>query len=264
MSVIRVRKDANYFAASNEPFNDVRLSWDTRGLMGYLLSKPDHWEISVTDLVNKGPAKIFKVRRMLAEARKYGYMNRIRITKSDGTFDWITEIFESPSLNPGPSARFSTTGTSTRLSTSGKTRDIVSTDSSNDDNESKARAISERTKVLAKLYSENIGAITALGADMIRNMAIDYTEVSWYKPAFEVAVGNNARSLNYVDAVLRGWLDHYFGWKPGFNGNDNGGKGKRQNKSNEKQPNQPKSTPEDVEKKRAEIEVQFRKEGLIQ
>lgn len=138
MSIIRVRKSVNYFTASNEPFLDKRLSWETRGLMGYLLTKPDSWEVRVGDLEKQGPAKLHKIRRMLAEARLYGYMNRIRVTKPDGTFDWITEVFESVSQNPNPSSsvRKSTTGlSSVRLSTSGsstsgKPADIVSTEES--------------------------------------------------------------------------------------------------------------------------------------
>jgi len=123
MSIIRVRKDARYFVASNEPFVDEKLSWEARGLMGYLLTKPDHWEVRTHDLTKKGPAGEHKIRRMLAELRKSGYMNRIRIVNTDKTFDWITEVFESPSQNPHPNAsgRFSTSGSST----SGKVPDIV-------------------------------------------------------------------------------------------------------------------------------------------
>ena len=126
MSIVRVRKDANYFAASNEPFNDAGLSWEARGLMGYLLSKPDNWKINIADLEKKGPAGTHKLRRMLAELRKSGYMNRIRVTLEQNRFDWITEVYESPSQNPNKqsSMRFSTSG----QSTSGKVNDIVSTD----------------------------------------------------------------------------------------------------------------------------------------
>lgn len=127
MSIIRVRKDARYFTASNEPFVDEKLSWEARGLMGYLLTKPDNWQVRTFDLTKKGPAKEHKVRRMLAELRKAGYMNRIRITLSGGKFDWVTEVYESPSQNPKikTSGGFSTSGSST----SGKVPDIASTDS---------------------------------------------------------------------------------------------------------------------------------------
>jgi hypothetical protein len=102
MTTIRVKKDARYFSASNEPFNDKRLSWEARGLMGYLLSKPNNWKIRMHDLDEQGPAGARKLKRMLAELRLYGYMNRIRVKLDNGKFDWITDVYESPAQNPNP------------------------------------------------------------------------------------------------------------------------------------------------------------------
>lgn len=131
MSIIRVRKDEKYFTASNEPFVDEKISWEARGLMGYLLTKPNNWEVRTADLTKKGPAKEHKIRRMLAELRKAGYMNRIRITLPGGKFDWVTEVYESPIQNPKKtSGGFSTSGSATR----GKMPDIVSTDSTSTEN----------------------------------------------------------------------------------------------------------------------------------
>lgn len=207
MSIIRVRKDARYFTASNEPFIDKRMSWETRGLIGYLLTKPNNWTVRIDDLLKQGPAKLTKLRRMLAEARLYGYMNRIRITKEDGTFDWITEVFESPSQNPNPatSVRFSTSG----LPRSGKPADITSTDLTSTD-----LNVNERTATLAKLYSANIGVLTPILSDKIKAAAETFTDATWYEPAFEAAVFNNARNWNYVETVLTNWKDKGRGWKP--------------------------------------------------
>lgn len=223
--IVRVVKDAKYFSASNEVFNDKRISWETRGLMGYLLSKPNDWTMRMTDLLKQGPAKEFKLRRMLAEARLYGYMSRIRVAQEDGTFDWITNVYESPNLNPAPSkgfikvtsSRFSTSGSST----SGKPRDVLNTDSQNtesDDDESMRlkKALGERTATFTKLYEANIGLITPLVADMILDAVVDYPAESWYAEAMKVAVANNGRSMSYVLAILKGWKEHYFGWKPEF------------------------------------------------
>lgn len=134
MSIIRVKKDEKYFTASNEPFIDKRLSWEARGLMGYLLTKPNNWQVRISDLESQGEAGNHKIKRMLAELRTYGCMNRIRITLEGGKFDWITEVYESPSQNPNPSkdviktsSRISTSGSST----SGKLPDIVITDGIN-------------------------------------------------------------------------------------------------------------------------------------
>lgn len=97
--------------------------------MGYLLSKPDKWEISMTDLDNKGPAGTRKLRRMLAELRLRGYMNRIRVKHENGLFSWITEVYESPSQNPNPQTSY--TKRTSAICTSAKQPDIVKTDSEN-------------------------------------------------------------------------------------------------------------------------------------
>jgi hypothetical protein len=136
MTTIRVKKDAKYFAASNEPFNDKRLSWEARGLMGYLLSKPNNWKIRMADLDRQGPAGGRKLKRMLSELRLYGYMNRIRVKLENGKFDWITDVYESPSQNPNPTKGIIKTSVSKRTTakrTSAKKPDIVKTKESNTD-----------------------------------------------------------------------------------------------------------------------------------
>lgn len=98
MSIIRVKKDSKYFAASNEPFNDKRLSWEARGVMGYLLSKPDDWQVMFNDLVNSGPAGAKVIRRVLKELQEYKYLDRKRKQLPDGKFEWVSTIYETPYL----------------------------------------------------------------------------------------------------------------------------------------------------------------------
>ena len=204
MTIIRVRKDGNYFTASNEPFVDPRLSWETRGMIGYLLTKPNNWETRIEDLKKQGPAKLHKIRRMLAEARAHGYINRIRITNPGGTFTWITEVYESPSQNPNPSQSFNKTSvrksitgqeksTSVRLSTSGsstsgKPADIVSTDLTNTEltkrNIKKLAVVKPATanlsgeKIKNPFYKKNLETCAALAitqptADKVANAMPD-------------------------------------------------------------------------------------------
>src|SRR3972149_3095975 len=87
-SIIRVKKNANYFSASNIPFNDKRLSWEARGVMGYLLSKPDDWTVRFNDLVGNGPAGQKKIRRILKELEKAKKFERNLIKSTGGKFDW--------------------------------------------------------------------------------------------------------------------------------------------------------------------------------
>jgi DnaD/phage-associated family protein len=194
MSVVRVRKDKRYFTASNESFQDKRLLWETRGLLGYLFTKPDHWEVRMEDLEKQGPAGNHKLRRMLADARKHGYMNRIRITRPNGTFEWITEVFESPAQNPrkATSGGFSTSGSST----SGKVPDIVSTDSASTDERFKA--------VYQKISHLCGGAVNPLAADLIQTWLEKHEERHIFN-AIAIAQGQGAKSEKYVDKILIGW-----------------------------------------------------------
>lgn len=100
MSTIRIEKRRGYFNASNEPFQDKTLSWEARGIIGYLLSKPDNWHTSVRLLVTQGPASKNKIARILRELADAGYIYRERIRKDDGTFEWTFTLYETKDLNP--------------------------------------------------------------------------------------------------------------------------------------------------------------------
>lgn len=96
MTIIRVKKDKGYFVASNKPFNDKSLSWEARGMLGYLLSKPDDWIVRNVDLYRQGPAGKNKVKRILTQLKNAGYLVRTRIRQPDGTFEWESTLYETP------------------------------------------------------------------------------------------------------------------------------------------------------------------------
>lgn len=57
-----------------------------------------------------------------------------------------------------------------------------------------------------QLYEENIGPLTPLIADTLREAEKSYPE-GWIRQALEIAVQNNVRKWNYVEAILRSWQD---------------------------------------------------------
>jgi hypothetical protein len=101
-TIIRTHKNKNnpYFLANKALFEDARLSWRARGIMAYLLSKPDDWEVRVKDLQARGDCGRDAIRSALSELEEYGYLHRRRQNRQGGQFDWIYEIYESPALNP--------------------------------------------------------------------------------------------------------------------------------------------------------------------
>jgi len=98
--IFRLEKTDNYARIANAVFEDSRLSWEARGLLGYLLTKPDDWRVRLHDLIARGPAGEHKVRRILRELEEFGYLYRQRLRRNDGTFGWLVFVLEHPSLVP--------------------------------------------------------------------------------------------------------------------------------------------------------------------
>lgn len=57
---------------------------------------------------------------------------------------------------------------------------------------------------LFTLYEQNIGPLTPMIADSLRDAEETYPE-DWIKEAIRIAVENNARKWSYISAILEGW-----------------------------------------------------------
>lgn len=55
-----------------------------------------------------------------------------------------------------------------------------------------------------KLYEENIGPITPIIADALKEMENLYPP-AWIEEAFEEAIKNNVRKIRYIEAILQNW-----------------------------------------------------------
>ena len=63
----------------------------------------------------------------------------------------------------------------------------------------------ERPNVF-KLYEENIGPLTPMIADKLKDAEETYSE-EWVAEALEIAVKNNVRNWKYVEAILKRWRE---------------------------------------------------------
>jgi DnaD/phage-associated family protein len=66
-----------------------------------------------------------------------------------------------------------------------------------------ARLKVERPNIFI-LYEQNIGVLSPLAADQLRDMEKSYPP-AWIAEAFDIAVASNKRSLRYIQAVLKRW-----------------------------------------------------------
>ena len=97
MSVVHIEKRQRWTGISNAVLEDKRLSFKARGLLAYLLSKPDDWEIHISALCHASETDgETAIRSALAELTRYGYASFTR-PRQDGRFipgGWM--IRESP------------------------------------------------------------------------------------------------------------------------------------------------------------------------
>lgn len=68
-----------------------------------------------------------------------------------------------------------------------------------------------------QLYEENIGPLTPLVADMLRD-AQDTYPVEWIREAIEISVQNNVRRWKYIETILTRWQEE---GRDGTNQRDN-------------------------------------------
>lgn len=111
MSIIRApRPEGNFYLLNKAISEDQRLSWAARGLLVFLLGKPDHWEVSTHHLINqtqecKGKASgRDAVRGLIRELEQAGYLQITLARSEGGEFGGrCYTVSESPATDyPGP------------------------------------------------------------------------------------------------------------------------------------------------------------------
>ena len=88
-----------YFRVSAELMQDSSLTFEARGMMGYLLSRPDDWTVLVPDLIKSSPSGAAKTRRIIKELVERGFLVR-EWEHEKGQFSFKTDLYEVADLNP--------------------------------------------------------------------------------------------------------------------------------------------------------------------
>lgn len=99
--IIRVKKCQNNFVMMDKTFlEDTRLSFKAKGILAYLLSKPDNWKVIVGNLVNTSTDGKKAIYSGLKELKDCGYYKKIPIRDENGRkiIWWESTIYENPEL----------------------------------------------------------------------------------------------------------------------------------------------------------------------
>ena len=103
MTIVRAHhnKENPYLTMDKTALEDTRLSWKAKGILAYLLSKPDNWTVYCSELEKRAEDGERSVRSGLKELERYGYLERRRIRGNDEKgrqvfTGWETIVYERP------------------------------------------------------------------------------------------------------------------------------------------------------------------------
>jgi hypothetical protein len=85
--IIRTARTQGFTVVANSLIEDASLGWDALGLLVYLLSKPDHWQIKPATLAKQRNAGKDKIYSMLKQLREAGYVTFRKY--ASGHTDWL-------------------------------------------------------------------------------------------------------------------------------------------------------------------------------
>lgn len=128
MTIIRgPRPNQSFTVVDNAILTNHRLTWKARGLLVYLLSKPDHWRTSAARLAREAPDGRHAVRTALIELRDAGYLTTSRHQDAQGRWSTVTTIYDRPVHDPVDNTP-SYPRTEVRFSDVGKPDPLVTTE----------------------------------------------------------------------------------------------------------------------------------------
>lgn len=99
MSIIRVVKNKRnpYLIMNKTGLNDKRLSLKAKGLLAYLLSKPDNWYITTNEIAHNNLDGLRSILSTINLLVKYGYIFKFRSRDNEGTYNAYNYlVYEQP------------------------------------------------------------------------------------------------------------------------------------------------------------------------
>lgn len=97
-TILKIQKRTSpYVMVDKSIFEDSKISWKAKGLMGYFLSRPDNWQIHLRDLYNRATDGYDSVKSGLKELRNFGYVQLVCNRNEKGTIiEWVYVVYEIP------------------------------------------------------------------------------------------------------------------------------------------------------------------------
>ena len=102
MAIFRIEKKNNYTVMSNHHLVNKELSLKAKGLMSYMLTRPDDWDFTLVDLAKRNKECRDTIGDIVKELEKFGYVERHRIRDSKGHFQETEYIVHEEPMRKKP------------------------------------------------------------------------------------------------------------------------------------------------------------------
>ncbi len=121
--ILRTKKIDNYTTISNVGLNDKNLSWGAKGLLTFLISKPDDWKVYTNYLSMQSKSGNDATKNRLNELIKNKYIFKTQLRNKEGKFLGYEYIISEVPLEKKPIVGFPLTENHSLLNT-----DIINTE----------------------------------------------------------------------------------------------------------------------------------------
>lgn len=123
MSTLRIARRPQHLRMDSRAVNDGALSFRARGVLAWLLDKPDDWTINAEAISRHGTEGRDAIRKALSELEAAGYLVRRRYRAEGGK--WASEqvLYEHPSM--AQPERETSAGEQQRLTSAGGSGDLL-------------------------------------------------------------------------------------------------------------------------------------------
>jgi len=205
-------KENPYAQIDRRVIENADLSFKARGILIYLLSKPDGWEVNMVDINNRSTDGMAAVRSGVKELQAAGYLKHERIHNQDtGVIaKHIWAVYESPiaphsdihNVDTPPMGVDNHNAIShivdnphygeSHLSNKVLKKELTTTDTS---------------KEVFRTYQSEIGVLTPRISDSLGLWLDDPTCPSeWIVDVIKIAADQNKRNWAYCEAILKRWV----------------------------------------------------------
>ena len=192
-------KDNPFVMIDRRPIDNPKLSYKAKGILTYLMSRPDGWEVSVADLIKHATDGEGGVRSGLKELKLAGHMKYTVSRKQGRITGWLIEVFEVP-ISPDCQFQDVEKPQVEKQDVENRTQ-VLSILSSTDINHKNEDDVLSQ---ISRAYSSEIGIITPMIADELREASTAFP-LQWTKDAIHEAAVQNKRGWKYVLAILTRW-----------------------------------------------------------